>query len=242
MKPIRTLALAAAVSALALGAYASTTVDARFDGTFTSFNVSIQGTEVVGNLTVNSATVNASAFDMFGSNPSPDDGSVPSSVIGKFVAWCLDIGAYLNQGTGTYTVNPETVFASSYDVDTTAVRRYFDANFSASIHLDATQAAAFQIGLWATIYDTVNAPVEFGYTSPNEAFTLLVDGFVAAGTNYGGNRIWTLTYLESTDDQRYQNLVTATPIPLPATGLLMLSVMGLGGIGVMARRRRDKAA
>jgi hypothetical protein len=43
------------------------------------------------------------------------------------------------------------------------------------------------------------------------------------------------------DDPRKQNLVTAV-IPLPATGLLMLGMMGLGGLGVVARRRKDKAA
>ena len=230
MKTIRSLALATAVSVCATGALAST-VKVTYSSSYPSTLITISGTEVVGG----SANALAGAFNMTGSEPS--DASVPSNVIGSFIAWCLDAGAYLNTGTGTYTVNPETVFAA-YDVNTTAVERYFDANFTDTIHLDATRAAAFQVGLWQTIYTGIG---QFSYSGANatDAFTALVDGFVADGLAYSDDRIWTLTYLESSS---HQSLVTATPIPLPATGFLMLGVMGLGGIGVMARRRRDKAA
>ena len=230
MKIFRTLAFVTAVSAFATGTFAST-VDVKFISSFPSTTIRINGTEVVGSNPVNVA---AGAFNMTGSNPS--NASVPTSVIGSFIAWCLDVGAYLNTGTGTYGVNPDQVF-TSYPVNTTAVERYFDANFSNTIHLDGTRAAAFQVGLWQTIY---TGDGEFSYSGVNatDSFIELVGGFVAAGLAHGGPRTWTLTYLESASSQ---SLVTATPIPLPATGLLMLGVMGLGGIGVMVRRRRQTA-
>lgn len=226
MRPIRTLVLATAVAALSTGAHAST-LTAIKKGQFTYGELTLTGSQVMGE----TMTAYATAFDMEGGSAT---GTVPSDLLGRFVAWCLDVSSAIAK-RATYDVNPDTVFGG-FSVDTTAVQRYFDANFNETIHTDVIDAAAFQVGLWQTIY----TPDEFSYSVTNESFRDKVDAFVSAGTNYGEGRVWSLTYLENTTGG--QSLVTATPIPLPATGLLMLGVMGLGGIGVVARRRRDKAA
>ena len=229
MKPIRALALAAAVSALAIGAQAST-VELTYNGQTAYQTVKITENPFDDGYTGN---VRAGAFNMSGTSSDPD---APASILDPFVAWCLDIGAFMfSSGERTYETTDEPF--KSYPVNKTAVTNFFDANFGSVTLSDANENAAFQIGLWATIYGDT-----FSYYSQNVTLNALVTAFVNAGTTYTGERIWTLTYLESTDDPRFQNLVTATPIPLPATGFLMLGVMGLGGIGVMARRRRDKAA
>jgi hypothetical protein len=45
-----------------------------------------------------------------------------------------------------------------------------------------------------------------------------------------------VAYLESTGNPASQNLVTVSPVPLPAAGLLMLA--GLGGLASTRKLRR----
>jgi hypothetical protein len=229
MKVFRSLAFAAAVLTLALAGNAAT-VELTYNGLSSSRQVTIKKNPFDDGYT---GDVKAGGFKMTGASTDP---TAPSHILGSFIAFCLDIGAHMfgsgskNFKTYETTDNP----FGSFSINKTAVERFYDANF-ASVNVNtANQSAAFQIGLWATIYGS-----DFEYSSTNTTLIGLVNDYVTAGATYGGDRIWTLTYLESTDDPRYQNLVTATPIPLPATGLLMLGLMGLGGIAsIVARRRR----
>ena len=260
MKPIRTLALAAAVSALATGAYAST------------FTLTFQGGTASGSARITQATpdhtsgnlnVGAYGFRMVG------DSDAPIYLQDEFVAWCLDIAGRLNTGDpgANYKITNDP-YANSFGLDSVqrkAVQAVFDANYSTvesnlgtnNIGTNRVQAG-FQIALWGAVYQAADVvagtltdffttgsfQVSSSGTTNNaltDAHTYLLNAFNHIDS--GGSRVYTLTFLETTDstNPRPQNLVT-TAIPLPATGFLMLSVMGLGGIGVMARRRRDKAA
>lgn len=57
-----------------------------------------------------------------------------------------------------------------------------------------------------------------------------------AAKTYNKPRVWNLTFLESQDTPTRQNLVTVTPVPVPAAAGLML--LALGGLAAVGRRRR----
>ena len=247
MKPIRTLALAAAVSALATGAYAST-----FTATLDTLSGlgTVNVTNVPTGSGVSTGVKNAAAFNM-----SSTDAAAPSSLT-SFVAWCLDLAATVaTGGEYRYTVT-EDPFGNSFGlspVQENRVQRLFDRHY-ADIKADYNNqlnVVAFQLALWEAVYEAdANTPsvsadlfraVDAGVAGAAARANTFLDQAMA----YTGSQQWILTFLQSDPLQgqaRSQNLVTATVIPLPATGFMMLSVMGLGGIGVMVRRRRDKAA
>ena len=58
------------------------------------------------------------------------------------------------------------------------------------------------------------------------------------GTTPQNGRQFDLTFLEGelNGDVHSQNLVTASPVPLPATALLLVGA--LGGLGALRRKRR----
>jgi len=161
--------------------------------------------------------------------------------LGSFVAWCLDISHYLGT-SGPQAYQTTTMPFSSRPVNVGRVQRVFDANYASVISSDATQmktaAAGFQVALWNALYDTDwlagsgNFAVQAGTTSTR------ADAYLLAASAFGGPRAYNLTFLESTGTPIRQHLGTATPVPLPAAGLLLLAA--LGGLG-LARRRRKAA-
>ena len=160
-----------------------------------------------------------------------------SGQMGSFLAWCLDISHYLGtSGESSYTVT-DTPFASSYGLDSgqmARVQSVFDANFGLLDVTVGNQAAGFQLALWNALYDTdwVIAGGAFSATASTSILSL-ANGYLTAAHLFSGDSVWNLTFLESNTGR--QNLVTATPVPLPAGGLLLLAA--LGGLG-LARRRK----
>jgi hypothetical protein len=160
-----------------------------------------------------------------------------SGQMGSFLAWCLDVSHYLaTSGSHSYTVTT-TPFSNSYGLDLgqmARVQSVFDANFTS---LDATvgiQAAGFQLALWNALYDTdwLIAGGAFSATASSDILSL-ANSYLASADLFAGDSVWNLTFLESNTGK--QNLVTATPVPLPAAGLLLLAA--LGGLGIAHRRR-----
>ena len=105
-----------------------------------------------------------------------------------------------------------------------------------------TNSAGFQVALWNAVYDedwsVSDGEGSFYQTTSSDGVRAAANGFLSDAFAYNGGQKYTLTFLESTETPtRSQNLVTATPVPLPAAGLMLLTALG----GMLFGRRRKKA-
>jgi hypothetical protein len=116
----------------------------------------------------------------------------------------------------------------------------FDANYATLDTGNNTQAAGFQVALWDALYDTGWDAGAGVFTVASGAVRNQANTFLAAAsTAFGGPKAYNLTFLESrATNPQSQNLVTATPVPLPAAAFLLAGALG----GLAALRRRKTAA
>lgn len=240
----RTFKLAAATAAAAL---LSLSVPALASPT--PFKVSQQQSNVHGtngsvNITITSpaGSIGTSA----GSFALTSD-AAKGPVIGDFIAWCLDIGHWLNLPS-TYSVttspfNPDGSITAVVATLTQLVNTAYKGVLG-----NATDSAAFQLALWEIVNEgSGNYDVNDGdfKASGNLAVRNQANAFLdnLTGTATGNYK---LTYLQSessmqrfAEGQPSQNLVTISEVPLPAAGLLLIGA--LGGLGMFARRRKAAA-
>ena len=182
-------------------------------------------------------TVNAGAFNVTDTNP---------GTLGSFIAFCLDLAATVQFGQ-SYPYNVTTTpFSNSIDlVASGAVDRLqaiFDSSYSTTVATaSSVTSAGFQLALWNAVYDTdwsVTQNAGAFWSNSNANVTAQANAYLTAASTYSDPQKWNLTYLESTSSPRHQNLVTASPVPLPAAGLMLLGALG----GLVGLRRRRKAA
>jgi hypothetical protein len=160
----------------------------------------------------------------------------------NFTAFCLDIATTIKSGKN-YEVTPAPF--TDDPLTTTQIgniRRLFNTAYTTLNLSDGAQSAGFQLALWEIIYETdagfVLGTGNFSATNYNSSSAAAItagQGFLAGLAAWDGIYRWNLTFLES-KPHLSQNLVTATPVPLPAAGVLLLAA--LGGLGAMRRRRR----
>lgn len=176
----------------------------------------------------------------FGFNMTDTTGTLDS-----FLAWCLDLGSFLSTSATAekpyvITDNP---FSNSFGMDATEqarVQSVFDANYGTLDVTNGVDAAGFQVALWNALYDgDLDAGDGVFSVSENAAVIAAANGYLTAADAYDGSKAYRLTFLESTPEQgqtKHQNLVTVSPVPLPAAGILLLAAFG--GLGFAARRRK----
>ncbi|MEM6656526.1 MAG: VPLPA-CTERM sorting domain-containing protein [Pseudomonadota bacterium] len=187
--------------------------------------------------------VDAGAYTM--SDVTPGSGNV----LGDFVAFCLDLAAWIGKGEGYDFKVTNTPFSNT-GIDLIAngglqrIQAIFDANYSPEVATDSKKtSAAFQVALWNAVYDddwTVTGADGDGFNAASRrggvnGVISQANDYLLAAQNYDGPQKWRLSFLESTANPRYQNLVAVAPVPLPAAGLMLLGA--LAGFGVLRRRK-----
>ncbi len=174
---------------------------------------------------------------------------------GNFAAWCLDIANTLGLPsdyeftTSPFAGNPlsASVISNLQALVNTAYSAVL-ANLNNSAY-----SAGFQLALWEIITETKKTydvtkgnfvvSTVSGHTGAGNAARTKANEFLnGLGGPVTGN--YTLTYLQSTDGKQSLVNIAPTPpvseVPVPAAGLLLMGA--LGGLGVMARRRKSADA
>lgn len=237
MTHARILATAAFAIATATGAAASP-VDITFLAPSTSNGQTITMSNAQGD-------ADGDSFPAYGFEMKVDEGG---GVVFDILAWCLDLGANLGaQNTAEPYHITTTPFTNSFGVDAAQRARLqamFDANYEDLDPSDGVEAAGFQVALWNTLYDgdtsVSSGPVggPLSVTSSNGNVITSANGFLTDAVNYSHGKKFNLTFYQSTgiDDERRQNLVSVSPVPLPAA--LWMLAGALGGLGAFRKFRK----
>lgn len=239
----RTLAAAVALSFMAAAASAGT-ISKQYSGN----SLSVFGGPTTSDRKYRSATINDDVKGALGTAAGAfylrdDDGILGNGTMADFIAFCVDIFNTLALPTEYSVTN--TPFSGTGQPGTfdagqkSRVQSLFDNNY-AGLDFDSNdEVAGFQVAIWESLFEESGTlDVKGGdFTvswAAGDAATTAANTFLAAGDD--GKTNYRLTWLQSTSGG--QNLVTVSPVPLPAAGLLFLSALG----GLAALRRRKRAA
>jgi len=159
-------------------------------------------------------------------------------------AWCLDVSVYLTT-SGTYTLGPLTTAGAggSNPALTTGQISEIGSLMLNGLSSDTNSSAATQLAIWMLEYGS-----EFSYSGVSSAVTTLAltyeSNVMPGGEWYCPN--CTVTLLSSLGDQSLGYALlpaegggTLPAVPLPAT--LPLFATGLGALGLLGWRRKQKA-
>ena len=211
-----------------------------------------------GNLSAGVGSVNV---NLNGSVPTPSTNVLAGGFNVKvgtdqFIAWCLDILDVISLPS-LYSVNNVNPFSTSGNngpllttAQRTDIQRLFDSGYKTFLQAISTGAnkvasAGFQLALWEIVNETGGSYNLTGgnFTAANnnndrKAANTAANTYLANMALYNGPKVFNVAYLQAVTANN-QNLVTVSPVPLPAAGLLMLA--GLGGLAVASRRKQRKA-
>ena len=167
-------------------------------------------------------------------------GDLNGAGVEDFIAWCADIA---------HNLSP----LSKYDIAALPVVGQMATDLKALVNTvyddvvanlgTAEFSAGFQLAVWEILnesggsYDVASG--SFAVTGGSAAAKAKANEFLA-NLDYSAPVKYNITYLQSQADPKTQGLVTVSPVPLPAAGLLLFGA--LGGLGMIARRRKSAEA
>ncbi len=160
------------------------------------------------------------------------------AVAENFTAFCVDISHFIGLPS-LYNVLGSGAFLPTWDsARQDNVQSLFNTAFSTLNLASNTQSGGFQLALWEILYETDSTlDVSSGqgnFTAWGNAGAIGFANGLLAGLGGPQTQSYKLTFLQSTANS--QHLVTASPVPVPAAGLMLLA--GLGGLAALARRRK----
>ena len=178
------------------------------------------------------------------------------SITESFLAWCLDFTTSFFGGDRIWeqsaTLNTATLPSGSVASGAQdRIQSLFDSTFDTAQTIEAQlgtgpdgrlESAAFQLALWEVVFDddwSVTDPDGTFWASDDTAGGAVItraDALLSEASTYSGGKGWNLSFYSS---ENRQDVITASPIPLPAAGWLLLA--GIGALGALARRRKATA-
>lgn len=159
----------------------------------------------------------------------------------SFIAFCLDLSGTVRTGY-EYVINNVNPFQPGREL--TALQRQnvedlFDASYGSVDVNNNVDGAAFQLALWEAGYETLAGPLSLTtgtrIGSSSAAILARANEYLGNMLTWDGSNNYNVNFLDADVDAR-QDLVMASPVPVPAAGLLMLT--GLGGIAALRRRKK----
>lgn len=166
----------------------------------------------------------------------------------SFVAWCLDIFHVLSLPE-QYTVTTTPFSTTTGLIDTTRlanIQKLFNTGYSDVVLTDNNKSAGFQLALWELLYETSGTfSLNSGFFEANNTAARTFANTLLSQLNDVVTDAFEMIFYESAENskgkQLSQNLVSVTPVPLPAAGL-MLGAGLLGLVALKRLKRRDAAA
>ena len=159
------------------------------------------------------------------------------------IAWCLDIAHTLNL-KGLYQITTAPFSNTFTPAQKNLIENLFETSYLGVDLNNNHQSAGFQLALWELVYEgSGDLDVKDGTfrSTTDTAARDIANGYLA---NLGGavTQSYDVAFYESlgwekNGETHYsQNLVSVTPVPLPAAGLLL--VCGLAGVCAVSRRKQ----
>ncbi|MDU9003132.1 VPLPA-CTERM sorting domain-containing protein [Sedimentitalea todarodis] len=217
------LTIAALTTTVLAGVASATTVNTTYQTSGNPFGtdnlrqvVRVQSPELTTN-------VYAGLYQMTGDNG-----------FGNFAAFCVDLAEWLHDPV-TYTTQPRLFGAAVRDNVAKLYNSVLGGSTVADVIDTSLEAAGFQVALWEIVTETGSS-----LDVSDGAFSVSQNSGVANMAQFYLDNMGTaatdgyeITFLYN---DGYQDLVTVSPVPVPAAGLFLLT--GFGGLAFLRRRKK----